>query len=147
MQNVIFTCVKMLQTGFNRGKQKVVFYPELYSSLLFLPVSVCLSVCVLGRRQKWDHYMVWWPVRDPTVECCALLGVPRGVVVKEPTQPLRCLVECYVICAKMCVCTFFCLPVHLCMWITRLYVQCVTFLHDHKALWNNMYQLKKRHAG
>lgn len=51
--------------------------------------------------------MVWWPVHDPTVECCALLGVPRGVVVKEPAQPLRCLVECYVICAKMCVCTFF----------------------------------------
>lgn len=89
--------------------------------------------------------MVWWPVHDPTVECCALLGVPRGVVVKEPAQPLRCLVECYVICAKMCVCTFFfCLHVYLCVRITRLYVQCVTFLQVHKALWNNMYQLKKK---
>lgn len=41
------------------------------------------------------------------MECSALLGVPWGVVVKEPAQPLRCLVECYVIRAKMCVCTFF----------------------------------------
>lgn len=52
-------------------------------------------------------------------------------------------VLCYM-CKNVCVYFFFCLHVYLCVRITRLYVQCVTFLQVHKALWNNMYQLKKK---
>lgn len=62
MQNVIFISVKTLPTGFNHGKQKVFFYPELYSSLLFLPVSVCL--CAGQKTEVGSLYGVVacpWP--------------------------------------------------------------------------------------
>lgn len=77
MQNVIFISVKTLPTGFNQGKQKVFFYPELYSSLLFLPVSVCLSVCWAEDRSGIIYGVVACPWPHSGVLCptgCATGG-------------------------------------------------------------------------
>lgn len=143
MQNVIFISVKTLPTGFNQGKQKVFFYPELYSSLLFLPVSVCLSVCWAEDR---SGIIIWCGGLSMTPQWSAVpYWVCHGGWWLKSQRNLWDVWWSVMLYVQKCVCVLlFCLHVYLCVRITRLYVQCVTFLQVHKALWNNMYQLKKK---
>lgn len=71
-----------------------------------------LSACQLSRRQIQDQQRVCCCDLSMTSQCILLCppGCAAVGIVKELSQPLTCLAECYVICTKVCVCV--------CPWLT-----------------------------
>lgn len=134
MQNVIFTSVKMLQQALIKENRR------LFSTLSYVhhsSSSLSLSVCLCGglsMTPQWSALPYW---------------VCHGGWWLKSQRNLWDVCWSVMLDVQKCVCVLFCccLHVYLCVRITRLYLQCVTFLQVHKALWNNVYQLKKRHAG